>query len=426
MHYFRALKVLTVGLGTCLLASSFSCKTTAGNKSDVLGDIREEDKAVRVIYKDADGKVYLVVCPEENGQVVDHIDDKKFLGKENCNANNASKTAKVPVQSLDYQTEYLPRLKASIGFSSDQPTTLKEVEELQKKLASHKDRLDGYRGLGSKEGVDTKKLDEQILAVETKIAQISAMLGPKGAAATDKIKFLDALLEFLNVNSKAAYNIAEPNAGHLLNPFIGAKEYKESEGKPDFIPVSHIKDAIPDPASSFLFKRIGKSCWYDAMDVPREALCKTSMEGCQRVLGRDWKVVTSEIFNYVASRSIVVNEGSSDEGHRSVEYFWTSDGTRQAISAFLGSNSIVYVDSKKSSDATILCYAEAKVVDPTGDVDGDRVPNNVDQCSKQPLSFLATAANHKDYLGCFVGQCKDGTDSISIPEKDRCKDSQKK
>ena len=216
------MKVL-VALVAVVACGLVGCRT-ADTASAVKADIHEIDQAVRVVYKDTDGFVYLVTCPKENGQIADHAFDSKALARSLCSATKSDVDAngKPLVLKLNFQTEYLPRLKAAIGLDANGASSAADIAAIQNQIATQENNLNQLAVLAfNADGINKAKLDAQMAIVSNKLAALKVQLGDANGAQ-GQFALLNALIGFLDINSTATFNIAETNAGYLMAPFSGA------------------------------------------------------------------------------------------------------------------------------------------------------------------------------------------------------------
>ena len=212
-----------LALVAVLALSLSACRTVNDQSSAVKADIHEIDASVRVIYKDADGFVYLVTCPKENGQVNDHAFDESALNRSACSATNADAASDghLLVKKLKFDTDYLPKLKVAVGLSADGPASAVEVAAIQNQIAVQQDHLNKLAQLAiTAQGVDKAKIDAQFALINKKLVDLNASLG-QAATTQGQLVVLQALIALLDINSGATFNIAEQNAGLLLRPFVG-------------------------------------------------------------------------------------------------------------------------------------------------------------------------------------------------------------
>lgn len=174
---------------------------------------------MRVIYREGN-TVFFVTCPLENGEVNDHIEDEKVLDRASCNDKTAAKDAsgKPQVQTMQFDSEYEPKLKQTIG---DQGVTNKaDIDALKARITVQQNKLDKLVAIGLKTNVNSEHIEKQAAKVNQNLEALKAQLGADSDAET-KIALLNTLISYLQVNSTARFNIAESEAGQLLAPFWG-------------------------------------------------------------------------------------------------------------------------------------------------------------------------------------------------------------
>jgi formylglycine-generating enzyme required for sulfatase activity len=195
-----------------------SCKSRS-SRNQLKADIREIDQSVRVIYREGN-TVFLVTCPLENREVNDHIDDEKVLGRASCNDKTAAKdtSGKPQVQTMAFDSEYEPKLKQALAVQG--VTNKADIDALKAKIAVQQNKLDKLVASGLNTNANSDLIEKQAAKVNQNLEALKAQLGTGGDAET-KIELLNTLISYLDVNSKAAFNIAQSEAGQLLAPFGG-------------------------------------------------------------------------------------------------------------------------------------------------------------------------------------------------------------
>lgn len=423
-----------------LLVPFFACKPrAASNLKD--GDLRKFGSSPKVIYATAkldpknanvpkspeDGskpfifdKVYLISCPvvTENGVVVDHLDDKKFMGREKCNTENYDRT--IPkaqaVQEMDYVTQYLPLLKQEVGFMPGEPATTGEVEELEAALRKFNEKLASINGAGSTDS-DPQLIKEQVDAAKTEITRLENLLGFKGTSATDKIQLLNTLVGFLSATSKRGFNIGQNDAVKLMAPFrkweiqsIAEKEQAVAAQKLACLPerraaqrIRQIDGAIVDEYSGYFFKDLGQGCWPDANGMKDRSVCPSSAvaQGCPSI-GAGWYLISKRELQMAKEKNILTQEDNS-------YFYWTRDDS---------------VHSKGSS-GKIICYALASTVDPEGNIDGDKYTNAEDVCNQLTTDCTSPMHDKVSYSGLYTGCQMNQTPDMWSDEKQKLLEAEK-
>ena len=201
--------------------TAFGCKTGEPQGSSVKADIHEIEASVRVVYKASDGFVYLVTCPKENGDVVDHAFETKALSRDACSATKADVDAngKLLVQKMNFQDDYLPKLKKTLGLAASSPNDAAGAAAIQAQIETQEDRLNKLAALAvTSDGVNKQKVDAQMATLNKRLSELKASLSD-ASGNQGQISRLATLVGFLDINSSATFNIAEQNAGDLLAPF---------------------------------------------------------------------------------------------------------------------------------------------------------------------------------------------------------------
>ena len=293
---FRAVACVSIALTSL---ATFGCRTADPQGSSVKADIHDIDVPVRVIYKDTDGFVYLVTCPKENGEVVDHAFDDLALSRDACSKTKADVDANGQplVKKMNFQSDYLPKLKTALGLASTGPTTAADVAAIQAQINVQADHLNKLAVLAvTAEGVNKAKIDSEMAIIGKKMDDLKATLA--GAAGTQsQLTLLNTLLGFLDINSTATFNIAEANAGRLLAPFEGVQDvsntsvansttqiilkagsYAASDGQ-----TTYCLDTVSDAsATGFSIKFVGLCSGASCAFLCTENVCKSTSPGCDK------------------------------------------------------------------------------------------------------------------------------------------------
>jgi len=163
------------------------------------------------------------------------------------------------------------------------------------------------------------------------------------------------------------------------------------------------------PTLGLLAADIGDMCWYDAIERSRATECRERFrKGCVQTLGSSWRLPRPDETTHFYTSGML----PSDRGLN------TSGGPYQLdrlalINSKMFATMPLYLPSgtpeayRWTVSFKTICVANAKDVDPNGDVDGDGIPNHIDRCSKQPENVAAIVNQDGPLIGCAAGQTPD-------------------
>lgn len=119
---------------------------------------------------------------------------------------------------MPFDSEYEPKLRQALAVQG--VTNKADIEALKAKIAEQQKKLDKLVASGLNTNANSDLIEKQAAKVNQNLEALKAQLGTGGDAET-KIELLNTLISYLDVNSKAAFNIAQSEAGQLLAPFGG-------------------------------------------------------------------------------------------------------------------------------------------------------------------------------------------------------------
>ncbi len=192
----------------------------------------------------------------------------------------------------------------------------------------------------------------------------------------------------------------------------------------EHLPTNHV-DFWGDPRTGIAWAKLGKRCWYDAMDRKRpKGYCMmvtvnidsdliyfnndynsgvdyAPQKGCKRQLGPSWGLAKISYFETVHLSNPSYSKSWTIDGEsiNSANYFNYDYIKKDTFSK--------YISDHKLAILPVTCFAKVKDVDPEGDVDSDGVLNRLDQCNRLPDDLTSLIDTEGERVGCAKGQSND-------------------